>query len=65
MSDYKSYRSDMGCQCYELKVMRENGDLLLSYIGSYFIGSNQKDEVINSFKSEIEQALNSKEVPDE
>lgn len=51
---YKTYRSDMGCQVYNIQVALSNGDMF-SFSDSYFIGSGQseKDKILVMFKYEL------------
>ena len=48
---YKTYRSDMGCQVYNILVLFEDGEVLW-FNDSYVVGElNAKDWILKSFES--------------
>lgn len=52
--EYRTYRSDMGCQVYDISVQMPGGKILL-FSDSYFFGGNPNDKqkVVNQFESEL------------
>ena len=54
---YKSYRSDMGCQVFDIVVRTSNG-IARQHSDSYFIGEDGgKQKVIDYFKNTFIPAL--------
>jgi hypothetical protein len=53
IKDYKTYRSDFGCQVYSIKLKLGNGKSI-TYDDSYFIGEDSgKAKVLKQFEKEI------------
>jgi hypothetical protein len=51
VSNYASYRSDMGCQVFEMQVTAPNGNSRL-HADSYFVGNpSDKPKLIDYFKN--------------
>ena len=54
---YKSYRSDMGCQVFDMVVRTSNG-IVMQHSDSYFVGeAGGKQKVIGYFKITFIPAL--------
>ncbi len=49
---YNTYKSDMGCQCYEVEVNIGYGKVLV-FNDSYFIGSGESHKVLTQFEYEL------------
>lgn len=50
ITDYKSYRSDMGCQVFDMVVKFPNGKLK-THTDSYWVGEDgSKEKVISYFQ---------------
>lgn len=54
ISSYKTYRSDMGCQVYEVVVQYPNEEQL-SFEDSYWVGSGEqaKNDLLAMFKFDL------------
>ncbi len=50
---YKTERSDMGCQCYEVQI--KVGGKTYCFNDSYFVGSGTKNSIIISFNDFIKE----------
>lgn len=50
ITEYNSYRSDMGCQVFSMLITFPDG-IKKVYNDSYFVGSGDKDKVIDYFKN--------------
>lgn len=57
--NYHTYRSDMGCQVFDILVGIE-GKTHLSFSDSYFVGENKAenhDKILKEFTSEVLKAF--------
>lgn len=59
LSDYKSYRSDMGCQVLDV-VINYNGEVE-NHSDSYFVGENGgKQKVLDYFELTVKKLVDEK-----
>ena len=48
---YQSFRSDMGCQVFDITAISPNGSMI-NFKDSYFIGENKGSIILDMFKNE-------------
>jgi len=56
---YRSYRSDMGCQVFDIWVAYDNGLNIKIFDDSYFVGQlNGREYILKSFTDFIKETIN-------